>query len=463
MPKPSLHERYLEFHAGSRAVFAQYPELEPLRFFVFRQLLIKGRGDGLKDSAKRWLRPLLKTARTRLDGRRADVLVWVETRREVIDEALLPVYRALVARGISTELMSYDRSTPPAAPARVFEFPARARSPQWAAEAWEALCDGAPGLCRRDLARSFAHSAAMLQGLYDELDRLLASVRPQVILCAATQPIGGAALMVTARRRGITALLLQHGMPGPDFIPLLADAMLMWGPSSAHTVVSLGLPRSRVLTPGSPRHDSMRPCGDGRARATLLSALGLSDRPTFVFFSQGHDRDGLGDAVVECMGWLERAAARYADAVNFVVRLHPNEDGALYRGCRHLTVMNRAVDLRVTLEGCDWIGSLCSTVLYDGLLYGRPAWQFYADDWPVYIDNWKTGLASRVSSEQHLVDMVSRVLSSGVPPGVDDALIARVFANHGRATQAVADVVSARLGTEQPRTQAWETTCDRSC
>ncbi len=295
----ALDERYLQFHANSSAAFAAFPQLEALRRFVFIHLLVHRRVDGWPEHAKRWLRPLLRRAHTRLGGSPADVLVWLETQREVLREALLPVYHELLAREIGTELAWYEG--PPDMPpgARVFEFPARARAPAWSHGAWEALCDGEAGLRDRALQRSFYHAAAMVQGLYDELGRLLESVAPKVVLCAATQPVGGAALMVAAKERGIPSLLLQHGMAGPDFVPLPADAMLMWGPSSADTVVSLGLPRSRVLTPGSPRHDSMRPCSDGRARATFLGALGLSDRPTFVFFSQGHDREGLGEAAVD--------------------------------------------------------------------------------------------------------------------------------------------------------------------
>ena len=113
----SLEERYREFHANSGPTFAQYPQVEPLRFFVFKHLLVQGRADGWQDRAKRWLRPVLKRARTRLADRRVDVLVWVETHREVIRDALVPVYHELVARGIATELVSYEG--PPDLPATV--------------------------------------------------------------------------------------------------------------------------------------------------------------------------------------------------------------------------------------------------------------------------------------------------------------------------------------------------------
>jgi hypothetical protein len=437
----SLEQRYLEFRARSDAVFARYPQIEPLRAFVFQGLLVERRADGLKDHVKHWLRPFVRCARTRLPDYRADALIWMETERDVIVEAVLPVYRELVARGMSVELVSWGGPANLPVPSRIFEVPARVRAPSWAHGAWEGLCDAEEALSGWALERSFHHACAMLQGLYDELDRVLEATAPSVVLCASTQCIGGAALVVASRRRGIMSLLLQHGMLGWNYVPLPADTLLVWGSTSEDIMVSLGLPRARLLAVGSPRHDSMKP-GDVSARPRLLRALGLPERPTFVFFSQG---SGPGGAGVEAARWVEELAAQYSDALNVVVRLHPIEDGALYRGCRHLRVMNRAVELSVTLDGCDWIGSISSTALYDALLYGKPAWQLCADHWPVVAHNWRQGLAFRVPSMHRLSEMVREMLLRGTTGGVDDALVRRVFANHGRATQAVADVVASQL------------------
>jgi hypothetical protein len=450
-----LEQRYLEFRGRSDAVFSRYPQIEPLRYFIFQRLLVQRRPVGLKDHVKHWLRPLVRRARTRPADRSADVLIWLESRRKEAVEMLVPVYRELVVRGMSVELVSCDGPGELSVPSRIFEFPARARVPRWAQEAWGTLCECEAVLRDRALARSFYHACAMLQGLYDEVHRVLEASTPKVVLCASTQLIGGAALMVASRLQGIRSLLLQHGMLGWNYLPLPADLTLLWGPSSEEVLVSLGVPRARLLTVGSPRHDSMRPSGNGHARVTLLRTLGLSERPTFVFFSQGSD---LGRAAVESARWLEELAAQYANALNVVVRLHPNEDGALYRGCSHLTMMHRAVELSVALDGCDWIGSISSTALYDALLYGKQPWQFCADHWPVDAQNWRQGLALRVSSARHLSELVHARLSQGATADIDEALVRRVFANHGRATRAVADVVVSCLNPSgaRPRVTAVE-------
>jgi hypothetical protein len=149
---------------------------------------------------------------------------------------------------------------------------------------------------------------------------------------------------------------------------------------------------------------------------------------------------------MECARWLDETAAQFSQDINIVVRLHPNEDGSLYRSCRHLRVTKNTPELSTTLAGCDCVASLCSTVLYEALLYKKPIWQFYAEEWPDLADNWKCGLALRVSSSAELSKMTKRLLCEK-DASVFEGISNRVFLNHGRATQAVADFVQTQLDT----------------
>jgi len=441
----SLDQQYLNFLARTGPIFTRYPEMEPLRYFIFKQLLARRRGMRWPDHIKHWLYPLLRRARTRGPLNRADVLLWIESRREVIVDAVLPVYRELTSRGLKVQLVSFkgpDRLPPSTLH---FQFPARARRPAWAKEAWQALCGVAEELCDRALRGSFYSACAEVQSLFDELDRILDAVNPKIVLIASTQLIGGATLAVASRSQGALTLLLQHGILQPFYLPLLTDYMVTWGPSSTETLARLGVPHQRLLALGSPRHDAMLPSIGGNSGAALRDALSLPEKPTFVFFSNGNDLVRNGDAPRECAKWLETTAARYAGHINVIVRLHPNEDGALYREYPHLRIIKGLPDLATTLDGCDWVGSLCSTVLYDALLYKKPVWQFYADGWPELADNWKFGLATRISSQAELDERVHRMLCEGAKGFREENLSDRVFSNHGHATQAVADFVQGQL------------------
>jgi hypothetical protein len=439
----SLDERYLDFNASTRAIFAAHPQLEPLRQFVFKDLLIRRRAEGVWATAKHWLRPLYRRAGTRR-APRADVLVWVESGREVIGDALVPVYEASVRRGASVVLISDGGPSSLQETALPFEYPAAARAPQWAVEVWDALSTCEPALRQRSLRRSFVHACAMVQTMYDEIERVLETVGPRTVVSASHQLRGGAALDVAARRHGVTSVLLQHGILQPFYTPLVADLMLTWGPTSDDILGALGVSRARLLATGSPRHDAMRPSESREARARLVRGLGLPDRPTLVFFSNGNDMVRNGPGPAACVDWLEAAAAASVNDVNVVVRLHPNEDGSLYRRCPHVTLTRGDPDLGTTLDGCDRVASLCSTVLYDGLLYRKPIWHFHADGWPDLADNWKRGLALRVSSGAQLRELVGGMSAGDEGHRVDDRLVARVFANHGRATQVVADAIVSR-------------------
>ena len=441
---PTLDQQYLDFSTKADCVFAKYPQIEPLRHFIFKDLFVQRRTLGSGGCVKHWLRPLLRRAHSRGRLEQADVLIWVEGSRGVIVDTLMPVYREITARGIKTGLVSF-RGPDDLPPSTLhFQFPVNSRLPVWANEAWEALCDVVEGLRHRPLARSFKYSCAVLQGFLDELDRILEAVEPRIVLNASTQLVGGAGIVVASRWRGAMTLLLQHGILQPFYIPLLADYMLTWGATSNEALVKLGVPRHRLIALGSPRHDSMGVFPNGNARATLLRSLSLPNKPTLVFFSNGNDLVRNGRAPMECARWLDETAAQYSQDINIIVRLHPNEDGSLYRSCRHLRVTKTTPELSTTLAGCDCVASLCSTVLYEALLYNKPIWQFYADEWPDLADNWKCGLALRVSSSAELSKMTNRMLCEK-DASVFEAVSNRVFLNHGRATQAVADFVQTQL------------------
>src|SRR3989442_8982900 len=101
----SLDERYLEYCASAGAAFAAYPQLEPLRQYVFKELLVQQRADGWWQHAKHWLRPLHRRARTRI-CHRAQGLLLLESRREGGVGALVPLYRGVVRRGGRGALVS---------------------------------------------------------------------------------------------------------------------------------------------------------------------------------------------------------------------------------------------------------------------------------------------------------------------------------------------------------------------
>ncbi len=443
----SLDERYQEFRDRTAPVFAAFPQLEPMRHLVFRQLVINRAGADWRDGVKHTLRPLRRQAGSSGTLKPADVLVWVESSREVVSGALLPVIAELRSRGVTVQVVSHGAGAVDAKAWRC--VPAvRGGSPRWAAPAWAALAEALPAVRASSLQRAFVQAAAQAQSVLDEAQHALETVSPKVVFSAATNLPGGAALTVQARARKIPSLLLQHGITQVFYTPPLADHMATWGASSSDTLTSLGVEPGTLLPIGSPRHDAMR-ASEGEARkaaqANLQRVLNLSNRPTFVFFSNGNDLVRNGQAPVECAQWLETVARELKEELNIVVRLHPNENGALYQAAPHLKTTKSELDLQATLDGCDAVASLCSTVLYEALLFRKPVWQFFADGWPELADNWKHGLARRVESCEMLRDHCKTLARDSGEGVVAPEVVETVFANHGRAAGAVADDIVRRM------------------
>ncbi len=443
IPAPNADQRYLDFYRETLPVFERHPQVEPLRYFVFRQLYLQQRGMGPFKEGLVGLRAACRSARSIGSRERADVLLWFSGRREAVTATLLPVYRELRSRGVRARPVAFRGPIDLPKETLRFRCVARARPPRWTKPVWEELADLLSELRRQDLRRAFYRACAGVQGLLDELNRVLDALRPRLVLVMSTQVSGGAGVVVAANSQRIPTLVLQHGILQPFYLPVLADRMATWGPSSQKTLLDLGVPPERLVMLGSPRHDVMKPGPDDMAARLLRSKLGLSERPTFVFCSNGNDPVRNGNAPRHCAEWLEEGARRLRKQVNVVVRLHPLEDGSLYRGLRELRVTKGEISLSTTLDGSDSVGSLCSTVLYEGLLFHKPVWHFHADGWPELARNWQEGLATRVASATDLERLLNSMDSSGIRQNGSNRLVSRVFVNHGRATAAVADYIEA--------------------
>lgn len=445
--RQNLDQRYLEFAANTRRVFERFPQLEPLRQFIFRELLVQPRPFGWRESAKQWLRPLVRRGHSAGVFRPCDILIWIEGTREVIRESLLPVFHELTSRGANVQLVSMNGPADLPPSCVTLRFPSVFFLPAWTKQAWEALCQAEKNLAQPALARWFFNACADVQGLLNEVDQILDATRPRVVVTASTQLIGGAALLVSAQAKQMRTILLQHGVLQPFYIPMLADRMCTWGRSSSETLTSLGTDRQRLEALGSPRHDAMRPAPNGQAKQQLLRSLSLEDKLTIAFFSNGNDLSRNGSAPGECVQWLEAAAERYRGRINIIVRLHPNEDGSLYRPNSHLVITKDCPEFALLLDGCDCVASLCSTAMLDALLYQKPVWHFHADGWPELATNWQEGLAQRIGSANHLCAMIEQALQGKALQDHSPHLAETVFVNHGRATQAVADFLVTQADT----------------
>lgn len=437
-----LDTRYLEFRDRTAGVFASFPQLEPLRHLIFKELWVKGSGASKREWLRYWGRRLLRRVRRRGPLQKADVLFVLEGRRAVGREMVLPLWEACRRRGVRAQLVALNvPSDLPADTHHLRGVPSEAL-PAWVDAAWQALSSVLPALDDNTLRRAFRMASASAAGKLRLAQEVLAQVDPGVVVVIANSMSGEVAFSTQARLEGRTTVQLQHGVPQAFYTPVLEEVMLTWGESSNLILQRLGVPAAKLRPVGSPRHDRFQPVPDARPRFCRL--LRLPDRPTLVFFSNGNDLVRNGRAPAESAAWLEAAAAAFPQ-VNVVARLHPNEDGSLFRQTPHVCVTKFELDLVTTFSAADIISSVCSTAMYEALLFDKPVWQFHADSWPPLEDNWKHGLADRVGSVEELKCKLGRWLETPEPRERWAQLAHRVFVNRGRAAAAAADCIAELL------------------
>lgn len=439
----SLDDRYLQFRERTSSVFADHPELETLRHFVFKELLERRSILSPLHRLRSRVRYLLPVGR-RGELRQADVLVWLESHRREHAESLLGVEAALRSSGLTTQIVAF--SGPEGLPNSVVHIgrTAHVAKPDWALSAWRGLVAAEPDLPAAGIKETFLLATVRAAAALDEARRVLDTVQPVATLSATSVLTGGAALATEARRTGIATFLLQHGIPQVFYTPFPDDVMLTWGTDSNRILTTLGISEDRLIVTGSPRHDSMVGVDATAARTELLNQLSLPEQTTIAFFSNGNDLLRNGVAPEESAAWLGRAAEIFRN-VNFIVRLHPNEDGRLYSSFPGLTITKHTPDFVTTVAGADCVASVCSTVMYEALLMDKPVWQFHAPGWPELADNWRHGLATRVASEGELHELVFQANAGGRAGRVDSSIVDRVFANRGAATTTAARTVAARV------------------
>ena len=444
---PTLDERYLEFRDRTARVFADYPQLEPMRQVIFKELWVCSRGLPPGEWLRHLGRRLLRRIRRQGPLEKAEVLLLLEGRRDLGRQMLLPLWEACRCRGIRTQLVAWNAAAElPAGTHHLYGVRPEA-PPRWIDSAWHELTAILPELRLAELRRAFRIASATVAGQLRVAREVLGRVDPRVVVVKSNNISGGVAFSVQARSEDRTTVLLQHGVPQAFYTPVLEDVMFTWGESSNNILLGLGVPADKLRAVGSTRHDAMTTVPGARPR--LCAGLGLPDRPTLVFFSNGNDLVRNGCAPAESAAWLEAAATAFPQ-VNFVVRLHPNEDGLLYRETPHLRVTRNEVDLVTTLSGADIVASVCSTAMYEALLFQKPVWQFSAPHWPPLEDNWRQGLAERISDQLDLQTKLRHWLAAPDPPDRWARAVGRVFANRGDAAEAAADCIAELLEKSPP-------------
>lgn len=451
----TLDERWLEFARLTAPVVKAHPYLAAVRQPFYKLQFEQKYQVGFGEPAKDLLRMGLYREASRIAEGTSDVVFWLHGSREPEVEAVMPLWQRVQAMQLRAVVAAppavVQRLRLPVSDSVAFSAPQRYGEPSKWKRAHEDLVAVLPEVASPSAKRLLAGLGRQEDSYQREIEKIFARLKPKLLVLPVDQFMPGGSACVVARKMSIRSLVLLHGAVSAYNAPLTADTMAVWGEVSKDQMRRLGVAEKNLNVLGSPRHDLPPHRDDPTAKERLQQKFGFDSKRVLTFFSNGNDpyRNSM-TALEECARWLASAADRLKERYNILVRLHPNEDGSLYAGCDGLRVFKDECDLGTTLAGSDVVAALCSTVLAEAVLYQKPVLQFYAEGWPDLADNWRRGIALRVASSDDLATTLEKLDNEEARLeflGQQQGLKGELFANAGRATDAVAGYIHQECAT----------------
>ena len=228
----------------------------------------------------------------------------------------------------------------------------------------------------------------------DEIGAALDALRPRVAITYAEAGGSGRALILEARRRGITTVGLQHGFIYRHWLNYLhePDEMepssrnpsdrgfprpsltLVYDQFAAEHLTGVGrFPPASIAVTGSTRLDAFAETGrlmDDEARRTLRAAVGAQPGQHLVVVATKYTQ------IAGALGPLI-AAVRTMPDVRLVIKCHPAESGAPYEraagGAPNVTIAPASADLARLVAVASLLVTVNSTAAIEAMPLDVPA------------------------------------------------------------------------------------------
>ena len=432
----NLDQLYLDYVKSTEELFQKFELLEIIRYSLFKDLIIDRKKMGIRKRMKSFLRPLKSLYNSNSNYKKYDIILCVESDREVITDIVMPIYNHLKKIGSSVGVILDREKVGSKENFMILDRKYNYFVPNWSGEAYNTLKVAMETKTQPDHSL-FQEYCKQITDLASSVNYMLDIVQPKVIVTVSrTMPIS-AAITVLGKKKKIRTIELQHGIPQAFYTPLISDNFISWGQISKNILTELGEDPSKIFNLGSPRHDDLT--SSLKSKNEIFKELNLKKIPTLVFFSNGNDLSRNGNAPIECAYWINDLSRKFYNRMNIIVKLHPNEDGQLYVNNSDITILKNEYSSAELLNICNYSASYCSTVMYESILFEKPVIQFYDSNWPDLADNWKSGLAIRASSIDNLNEIFDKVLKNDLKLSVNNEMINKLFQNVGNSISKVAN------------------------
>lgn len=222
---------------------------------------------------------------------------------------------------------------------------------------------------------------------------ILTRHRPALVLSPDTSDARTRIYTLLGKRMNIPCMDVQFGLAGDESIEwrfFAADCVAVWGEASKEMLRKQGVPESRILLTGSPRHDALVHPAESKLRE-LRGALNLvAGRKVILLASTYTDSTHTEYTSPEVLRAMKRAifeAAEKNPEIMLLVKPHPHEDAeqtrALAGSVENILFADKASDIRDLIAICDAFISFGSTATIDALIANKlsicpifPGWPF---------------------------------------------------------------------------------------
>jgi len=222
---------------------------------------------------------------------------------------------------------------------------------------------------------------------------ILTRHRPALVLSPDTSDARTRIYTLLSKRLNIPCMDIQFGLAGDEAVEwrfFAADCVAVWGEASKEALLKQGVPESRILLTGSPRHDALVHPAESKIRESRRTLNLVAGRKVVLLASTYTDSTHTEYSRPETLRKMKCAifeAAEKIPEITLVVKPHPHEDvretQALAGGAKNIVFADKTSDIRDLIAVCDAFVSFGSTATIDALIANKlsicpifPGWPF---------------------------------------------------------------------------------------
>ena len=249
-------------------------------------------------------------------------------------------------------------------------------------------CFGIDAFSIKNLFKLFFNSLAPSSLEYMlQAEEILNQLRPVCIISPDTSDARCRVISLLAKKNNIPTYEIQFGLTGPEGIEwrfFVSSRVAVWGNQAKNILISHGVPKSKIVVTGSPRHDDMIVSSQS-AKDTQLESRKVKILFASTYTDPAHERYCPSKVILNMKKSVIDAVKLHDDILLFI-KSHPMEDLKDIRTLLsfkdiEITLIEGREDIRDYIKKCDAFLSFGSSATLDALIAGKKVGSLCFDGW----------------------------------------------------------------------------------